>query len=248
MPRRMGSTSTASSSAWIRSTPCTVSSNSGRPSKKTVQPAAPGAYLKPTSPVSRNGSVMHSVNGLRSSFPRTEYSRERVAMERREAGLAFAGALGLEGALAARLEVGIGGSCGRGNATHTAPAMMARSRRTVACAMRTSSCPRCTLCPPRVVRMAHATAVRGAHATPQGGLRGRHRLDVEGRGVARLHDRLLQRRADLLVTGDDLPGIEDLLAAPAVVAHAAAGFAHQQHAGGDVPGLDAGLEVGVGAA
>src|SRR5690606_18960379 len=76
----------------------------------------------------------------------------------------------------------------------------------------------------------------------------RQKISPEGGGVAGGGEGALELVAELEVAGDDLAGVEDLLAAALEIADAAAGLAHQQHAGGDVPGLHPGLEVTVGAA
>src|SRR5690606_15754103 len=76
---------------------------------------------------------------------------------------------------------------------------------------------------------------------------------VERGEVARGLDGLEEGVGDLDVAGDQLAaaGFGDVELAhggAAEVRDAAAGFAHQQHARGDVPRLQAGFEVGVGAA
>src|SRR5690606_20308450 len=75
---------------------------------------------------------------------------------------------------------------------------------------------------------------------------------VDAREVAGGLDRAEEGVDDADVAGDHLAAaglghVEARRRGAAEVADPAAGLAHQQRAGGDVPGLQAGLEVGVGA-
>src|SRR3546814_3780756 len=69
--------------------------------------------------------------------------------------------------------------------------------------------------------------------------------------VTRRHDGLEQRIDDPDVAGDQVPGagldVQRAGGGAAEIADPAAGFAHHQDAGGDVPGLHPGFEVGVAA-
>src|SRR3546814_3292338 len=57
----------------------------------------------------------------------------------------------------------------------------------------------------------------------------------------------LHQVADLHVAGHHL-AVAQHVAAAAVIADPATGFAHQQDAGGDIPRLESGFEIGIGAA
>src|SRR3546814_17527592 len=57
----------------------------------------------------------------------------------------------------------------------------------------------------------------------------------------------LHQVADLHVAGHHL-AVAQHVAAAAVIADPATGFAHQQDAGGDIPRLASGFEIGIGAA
>src|SRR5688500_14112000 len=75
---------------------------------------------------------------------------------------------------------------------------------------------------------------------------------IERLGVPRADHQLLQRFDQLHVAGDDLRAaghrnIHPPRRTAAVVAQASTGLAHEQGAGGDVPGLHTGLEVRIGA-